>query len=442
MRKFFLRFLFLFTIFWIYFSVSSQQDALVRTWRGEQKVTQLRIEKTAVDAVRWKAETDLRIEEMGKVFDIVKQVLGKRPEWLGGMPKEEYDKFVKHIESRSERLAALKETIRTTSEKSALLERLLDEEMRAYSLRGCIAISVSLLLGALQVEWLNALGSTLLVYLVLLAWKLFCFYIFAPWIEQRQSIQLFEGETAVSAPGSAELGSKQGSKLLTLPLAPGQVLTVCDEDYTGGYTDADVDKLEKRTQWLFSGRYWLMSWLCGLVLMTRFENARANTETHYITVTSDDPDEYFYEQHLEEGHPIFISPSDLVAYSDGIRIRSHWRLLSLVAWSMGQVRYYSLSGRGRVVVRSDGGLSSKSVTPGCSYICKKHSIISAEQGVRLHVRRTETLMPYLFGKSDLFDLRLHGIGLFRMHNALHQPHTVSERVSHIFMESLGAFFGF
>lgn len=442
MRKFFLRFLLLFSIFWIYFSVSSQQDALAHTWQGEQKVTQLRIEKAAVDAVRWKAETDLRIEEMESVFDSLRRVSGKRWEWLGGMPKEEYDKLVKHIESRPARVAALKETIRTTSEKSAQLERLLDEAMRDYSLRGCIAITVSLLLVALQVEWLNALGSTLLVYLGLLAWKLFCFYIFAPWIERRQSIQLFEGEAAAGASGSAELGGEQGSKLLTLPLAPGQVLTVCDEDYTGGYTDADVAKLKKRTQWLFSGRYWLMSWLCGLVLMTRFENARANTETHYITVTSDDPDEYFAEQHLEEGHPIFISPSDLVAYSDGIRIRAHWRLLSPVAWSMGQVRYYSLSGRGRVVVRSDGGLTGKSVTTGCSYICKKHSIISAEQGVRLHVRRTETLMPYLFGKSDLFDLRLHGTGFFRMHNALHQPHTVSERVSHIFMESLGAFFGF
>ena len=442
MRKFFLRFLVLFTIFWIYFSVSSQQDALARTWQGEYKVTQLRIEKTTVDTVRWKAETDLRIEEMGKVFDTLKLVSGKRWEWLGGMPKEEYDKLVEHIESRPERIAALKETIRTTSEKSALLESQLDEAMRAYSLRGCIAVTVSLLLAALQVEWLTALVSTLLVYLGLLAWKLFCFYIFAPWIERRQSIRLFEKEAAAGSPGSAEHSGERGSKLLTLPIAPGQVLTVCNEDYTGGYTDADVAKLKKRTQWLFSVRYWLMSWLCGLVLMTRFENARANTETHYITITSDDPDEYFSEQHLEEGHPIFISPSDLVAYSDGIRIRAHWRLLSLVAWSMGQVRYYSLSGRGRVVVRSDGGLTGKSVTPGCSYICKKHSIISADQGVHLHVRRTETLMPYLFGKSDLFDLRLHGTGFFRMHNALHQPHTISECLSHIFMESLGAFFGF
>ena len=442
MRKFFLRFLFLFTIFWIYFSVSSQQEALTRTWQGEQKVTQLRIEKAAVDAVRWKAETDLRIEQMETIYDNFKRVSGKPWEFLGGMPKEEYDKLVQHIEDRPARVAALKEKIRSTSEKSAQLEKELDEAMRAYSLRGSIATTITLLLGAFQAEWLNALGSTLLVYLGLLAWKLFCFYIFAPWIERRQSIQLFEGKAAAGAPGTVEHGGEQGNKLITLPLAPGQVLTVCDEDYTGGYTDADVAKLKKRTQWLFSVRYWLMSWLCGLVLMTRFENARANTETHYITVTSDDPDEYFSEQHLEEGQPIFISPSDLVAFSDGIRIRAHWRLLSPVAWSMGQVRYYSLSGRGRVIVRSDGGLTGKSVTPGCSYICKKHSIISAEQGVRLHVRRTETLMPYLFGKSDLFDLRLHGTGFFRMHNALHQPHTVSERVSHIFMESLGAFFGF
>ena len=363
------------------------------------------------------------------------------PEWIGGMPKEEYDKLVEHIEQRPARMAELKRTIAEAKEKSARLEKELDNASWAYSLKGSIILTISLLLAALVAEWVIALQSTLMVYFGLLLWKLACFYGIAPLIEKLRGFKLFDPEEKAPDVTEATSVSDASSKLLTLPLEPGQVLTVCDEAYTGGYSDEDSERLSKSTKWIFSGRYWIMSVLCGLVLMTRFKN-KGNTKTQHITITSDDPDEYFSELRVQEGSKFYITPADLVAYSDGIHIRAHWRLFSLTAWCMGQVRYYTLAGSGRVVVRSEGGITINRVTPGNSYICKKHSIISAEQGVRMHVRRTETLAPYLFGRSGLFDLRLHGNGAYRMRNAISTPHTLSERASHLFMESLGAFFGF
>ena len=223
-----------------------------------------------------------------------------------------------------------------------------------------------------------------------------------------------------------------------MSLPPGDSLLVRDEKFSGGYEEYAGSELEKRTQILFSWQYWIMSCLCGLCILTRFTNKSASGRTHSISITSDDPDEYFT---LEPGQRCSITPSDLVAFSGSISISARWRAW-LPAWCMGQIRHYVLTGPGMAVVRAEGGITEDEVHPGKVVIRRKHCLISASEGILLHIRRTETLIPYLLGITSLFDLRLMGNGKYRIRNVVTIPRSVADRASHLFLEGLGKFLGF
>ena len=238
------------------------------------------------------------------------------------------------------------------------------------------------------------------------------YYVWAPLVEACAPV-CFCGSEPAADPAPAE--GERGVKLTGVPVPPGDCLLVRDEAYTAGYTEFEDSRLRKGTQMLLSWRYWFMSWRCGLTVLTRFSNPADSTRTHEVNITSNDPDEYFSLITLEPGQHCYVTPSDIVAVSGGVNIRARWRLW-LPAWCMGQVRAYVASGRGTVVVRAVGGITAGTLEPGQVTVRKLHSLICASQGVQLHVRRTETLIPYLLGKATLFDLRLQGHGSYCIRN--------------------------
>lgn len=238
------------------------------------------------------------------------------------------------------------------------------------------------------------------------------YYVWAPLVEACAPV-CFCGSEPAADPVPAE--GERGVKLTGVPVPPGDCLLVRDEAYTAGYTEFEDSRLRKGTQMLLSWRYWFMSWRCGLTVLTRFSNPADSTRTHEVNITSNDPDEYFSVITLEPGQRCYVTPSDIVAVSDGVDIRACWRLW-LPAWCMGQIRAYVASGRGTVVVRAVGGITAGTLEPGQVTVRKLHSLICASQGVQLHVRRTETLIPYLLGKATLFDLRLQGHGSYCIRN--------------------------
>ena len=238
------------------------------------------------------------------------------------------------------------------------------------------------------------------------------YYIWAPLVEACAPVCFCGGEPAAD-PAPAE--GEKGVKLTAVPLPPGDCLLVRDEAYTAGYTEFEDSRLRKGTQMLLSWRYWYMSRRCGLTLLTRFSNPEDSSRTHEVNITSNDPDEYFHVITLEPGQRCYVTPADIVAVSGGVELHARWRLW-LPAWCMGQIRAYVASGRGTVVVRAVGGITAGTLEPGQVTVRKLHSLICASQGVQLHVRRTETLIPYLLGKATLFDLRLQGHGSYCIRN--------------------------
>lgn len=287
--------------------------------------------------------------------------------------------------------------------------------------------------------WKPALFLTVVFFSLDIVRKLLLFYVWAPLVERRA--------TPVSLPQSdAACWQKQmflpeSVKLITCEIPVGEAFMLKSEEYSGGYTDmVNSNGLKKITQFLYSRKCWLMSVMCGLSILTRFHNKGNVAQS--VRITSSDPDEYFCELKLTEGTRYFISPSELVAFSSGVRISAFNRFNSVAAWAMGQVRYYVLEGTGSVVIRSFGGITRIPADETLRFVQKKHSIISAVGKLSLRATRTETLIPYLLGESSLFDHQVSGVGVYFIRNTLRSPRSLSERFSNVFFTSLGKFLGF
>lgn len=307
-------------------------------------------------------------------------------------------------------------------------------------LRNFFFASLWILLAAFGAVWCKALLITLGLLLASLGGKLLLFYGLAPWVERLGSLSLPGTGNQSEGRDDEEPSGELGHKMLHLTLRPHESISVRDESFCAGYSESP--QLSKNTHWIFSPHHPIMSLFCGLTLMTRFRSSPQSTMEHTLSISSDDPDEYFSELTIREGESVLISPTDLVAFSSGIHISACWKLFSLPAWCLGQIRYYSLSGAGSVVVRSQGGITRLNVSPSLSFIRKKHSLISASNGVLLSAHRTETLVPYLLGRTDLFDLQLRGSGCVRLRNAQVAPTTLVEKTFYTFLEGLGKLLGF
>lgn len=445
MKQLLSRYLMLFLVFWAGLALHDSWQDIRSWWRNDGDITRLNLEMKELQLEKKRLE--LTVYEGKDATDLIHRTIAEikllkensKLFWKDDREKAALEKQIEEIEAeqpvRRQKIAAL-------TRECAELQKECDQARRvresAWTKLGIGTAGATLLL-ALQVNAGEAFTYTCGVFLAMLALRLLSYYVLAPLVESCESIHPCGRAEGASISTSAQ--GEQGVKLACVPLPPGEALLVRDESYTGGYMEYDDGLLQKRTQLLFSHTYWLMSWLCGLCLLTRFTNPANGTRTHDITITSDDPDEYFSIFKLAEGQRCYITPSDLVAFTGGIRVYARWRAW-LPAWCMGQIRYYVLTGSGTVVVRAEGGITASPLAGGESAVRKKHSLISASQGIRLHVRRTETLIPFLMGNASLFDLRLQGCGSFRMRNAITRPRSLTDRVSHVFLESLGKFLGF
>lgn len=285
--------------------------------------------------------------------------------------------------------------------------------------------------------WPSALWLSVMFSLAVISSKFFFYYVLAPLVERNAR----HVELSIYERGGywEEHQSDGGCKLVCCELNAGEGLLLKSESYCGGYSQRN-EQLKKQLHWIYSVKYWYMSFMCGLVLMTRMKNIGQVKQSVYIT--SDDPDEYFCLRFLREGEQLFVVPGDLVAFSDGVEIeaQTHWN--SVTAWAMGQVRYYILKGKGQVVLRAHGGMTRMDLDDNQAYVHKKHSVIQAGGKLRFRACRTETFIPYLLGQCSLFDQQVQGEGAYHIRNTSRKTYTTSERISHVLFSSLGKFLGF
>ena len=293
----------------------------------------------------------------------------------------------------------------------------------------------------LGATWVTALLLAVVMTFAPFVWRLFTFCIVAPLVERVRPFRPVQEREKVKR-GPTTPSGETGVKNLKLTLSPGEELIVRDETYVS----CREIGMEHRFIWLYSWRYPIMSICCKLTNLVAYK--ATVDKSGELSISSDDPDEYFCSLPLPPGEQLIILPSDLVAFNDDVIIRRRW-CFSPHAFCYGQLRFFILCGPersqgqppARVVVRSLGGITKENITAG-GYAFQKRSLITASADVEMSVRRTESFWNYFVGRSTLFDLRLSGSGEVRIHNAQNKATTIVDRTINVVLNAIGNLLGF
>ncbi len=263
-------------------------------------------------------------------------------------------------------------------------------------------------------NWINAFTyAFIFIFLPPLCFRAILYWIISPIVQNKGSLQFFE---SMNQNSNTIRISDNEQKSLKADILPNESLLVVDESFVNGCEDNQ--NLEKTLQWLFSWKHPIMSFWCGLRTMNKYTNKSEKSIS--IDITSNDPDDYFIEIELDNCKGAFILPSNIKALSPTINIDCKWRLFSLVSWCMLRIRYYVVSGSGKIILSSKGGFRHKKKnTDIASHRRKPSSLIFADTNLKWNAIRTEIWYPYIIGKTDLFDLRITGKGNYLIKNILY-----------------------
>ncbi|MBO6101800.1 MAG: AIM24 family protein [Opitutales bacterium] len=253
----------------------------------------------------------------------------------------------------------------------------------------------------------SALFAAFFLAAMPLFWRAFLYWCAAPCLGKSRPVKFFKSDSGEGENSIRILGG--GEKSLPVKIAPKESLIVVSENFVSGYGDA----LSKKMRWLFSWSHPIMSVLCGLCAMNRYENPSGHAVE--IDITSDNPDDYFIEIELKDCAGAFFVPSNIRAFSDGLKISCKWNLFSFASFCMKRFRYYSISGSGRIVLCAAGGFTQKDSAQKPNRR-KPASLVFSSANLDVRAKRTELFYPYLTAQTDLFDIIIQGGGKFLVKN--------------------------
>lgn len=283
--------------------------------------------------------------------------------------------------------------------------------------------------------WRDALRLAFFSFLLIwggrVAWKVLLYYVIAPFIA-RFRIKLNQDEVY------EDWHNTPPDQHLSITAAAGQPVLIKNQDYINKYTPEDCCK---KTVFMLSCRYFVMSWLEDLTVLTRLCPASAEQSVS-VDLTHPDPNIYFTTIRLSS-HPVYITPASIVAYSGSMKLKAVWsNLFNPAAWAMGRVRFYTATGDGILVLQGNGKLVNHALQhPTDSMVLKMDTLAAAHSHLRFGVKPNETLIPYLLGQADLFDMKLSGMGQALQTTALPST-TLMAKFRDSALAILGKFLGF
>ncbi len=262
------------------------------------------------------------------------------------------------------------------------------------------------------VSWLpTALGILLLALLTPAALKAFLYFVIAPIASRRPPIRLFqksEDHSATVEPLALAKATEHVSAVSRAILVSADQELLVHSDYlqsagTGG---------NKNTKWLLNARFPLASLAAGMTVLTRIRPLAAET---IVVSSTNDPFSEVGVLELGETGAMVLQPHNLVGvlqFKDRpVRITSHWRLGSLTAWLTLQLRYLVFHGPGSLVVKGCRGIRVEPA--GSGRLINQAATIGFSASLAYSTMRTETFMPYLLGKQELFNDRFtEGPGVY------------------------------
>ena len=248
-------------------------------------------------------------------------------------------------------------------------------------------------LGIADLLW-PAFGLLVLVILTPLAIRTLFYWVLAPLASLQKPIQLLDTATPIPLP------AERSSVSRTVSLTPGSELLIRQ-----GFEQTLSLGGAKATQWLLDARFPISSLVSGLYFLTRIRGQPGDT----ITVSAiRDPFAEIGVLTLPAGAAAVLQPRAIAGVvqpiASPLRITSHWRLGALNAWLTWQLRFLVFHGPAEVILTGGRGVRIEPALAGRSI--GQDQLIGFSAGIAYSTGRTETFIPYLFGREPLLKDRI------------------------------------
>lgn len=239
-----------------------------------------------------------------------------------------------------------------------------------------------------------ALGVLALIILTPFAIRTLFYWVLAPLASLQKPIQLLASATPIPLP------TERSSVSRTISLAPGSELLIRQ-----GFEQTLSLGGTKATQWLLDARFPISSLVSGLYFLTRIRGRPGDA----ITVSAiRDPFAEIAVLTLPAGAAAVLQPRAIAGVVQPIaaplRITSHWRLGTLNAWLTWQLRFLVFHGPAEIVLTGGRGVRIEPALAGRSI--GQDQLIGFSAGIAYSTGRTETFIPYLFGREPLLKDRI------------------------------------
>lgn len=271
-------------------------------------------------------------------------------------------------------------------------------------------------------------GMVLLLLALPYVQRTLAYFVLMPLASRARPLELRErSNTAELKPGSAQ-------RTLTLNLEATEELRV-----RAGY--ARPIEGQARSQLLYSWRAPAISYAAGLTLLTCLRGD-PNRRTRVSLSAPHDSNVYLMRVSLTNHPGIVLHPKSLVGVLGSLELTTAWRLLSWHAWATGQLRYILLRGSGSVILEGQGDLVAAPLD--ASRVKIEQELVTAfDSQLQYSTARTETFIPYLFGKTRLVDDVFEGRGTFFWQQATRPSSRNSiERGFDLLFGAIGKLLGF
>ncbi len=239
----------------------------------------------------------------------------------------------------------------------------------------------------------KAFKALLVVMLAPFLIRTLFYYVLAPLAALQRPVRLLESGAPIPLPADGSAVSTR------VTLTPDTELLVKPGSLSGASGG------DNATRWLLDPALPISSIAAGLYFLTRVRGAG---ESVTISATRGNPFAEVAMLDLPRGAACVIQPRALVGVvqpiNEPMRITRHWRLGTLNAWLTWQLRFLVFHGPAQLILTGGRGVRIEPVQQG--HKIAQEQLIGFSAGLSYTTGRTETFMPYLFGRESLLKDRV------------------------------------
>lgn len=240
-----------------------------------------------------------------------------------------------------------------------------------------------------------ALWILLPIFLANLIWKVFWFYVVAPFTARAEAI----GVLPKSMPTKAI--AKDSDRVHKIEVSADNPLCT-KPDWVNKYKGPG---LRKRTRILWDFKSAFISYAAGLRFLTEWQPTGEETITIEVC-SSEDPNQKVLRLDLGGLPGLVVKPSHIVAMSGDVRVMTKWTLLNPHAWISGRLRHIIFYGTGSIYLKGYGDVVAETHTDSLRMADKL--LLAFDPACQFRTVPTETFLPYCLGKVSLYDMEFGG----------------------------------